>query len=162
MANKTTRQDTKLNERIAAIRENNARLENRHKVSPILLITPPLQEIEMDKRRAVETGSSILPSQIRQKQNYRYRGVGGGGTGIGYNLSKSLSRLHQDVNYNSQPQFSNNPSKGRGCCAKGNSINTFEYVRHVEIDRSGGRGKPQKYHQYQSNRTYYGTLSFPH
>ncbi|KAL5963496.1 hypothetical protein TSMEX_008745 [Taenia solium] len=53
MANRNVRQDPKLNERIAAIRENNARLESRHK------------EIELDKKRAVETGSSILPSQIR-------------------------------------------------------------------------------------------------
>lgn len=64
MANRSVRQDPKLNERIAAIRENNARLENRHKV-PLILITPHPQEIELDKKRAVETGSSILPSQIR-------------------------------------------------------------------------------------------------
>ncbi|CDS36946.1 hypothetical transcript [Echinococcus multilocularis] len=164
MANRNNRQDAKLNERIAAIRETNAHLENRHR------------EVELDRRRAVETGSSILPSQIRDvplnrngtydggncrgkqpRQNYRSRGGGGGGsTSIGYNLSKSLSRLHQDTNYNSQPHFANNCPKGRGGCRRGSGNNSSEYVRHVEIDRSGGRGKYQKYHQYQSNRNYHG------
>ncbi|KAL5103783.1 hypothetical protein TcWFU_009513 [Taenia crassiceps] len=182
MTNRNIRQDPKLNERIAAIRENNARLENRHKVSLIVPITSHPQEIELDKKRAAETGSSILPSQIRvtisrqdiqsnrngtydsgnfrgkQRQNYRLRGgSGGGGTGIGYNLSKSLSRLHQDSNYNSQPQFVNNCPKGRGSYARGGGNNSSEYVRHVEIDRSGGRGKSQKHHQYPIYRNCYGS-----
>ncbi|KAM3188366.1 hypothetical protein ACTXT7_000340 [Hymenolepis weldensis] len=117
MAHRNFRQEGNLNERIAAIRENNARLENRHRI---------LQEIELDKKRAAETGSSILPSQIKiticrndnkpvrngvyENANYRnkgrqgYRPRGGGGP-LGYNLSKSLSRLSYDANYaNSQPQ----------------------------------------------------------
>ncbi|VDK20781.1 unnamed protein product [Taenia asiatica] len=38
MASRNARQDPKLNERIAAIRENNARLESRHKVLSLLLL----------------------------------------------------------------------------------------------------------------------------
>ncbi|VUZ49644.1 unnamed protein product [Hymenolepis diminuta] len=181
MAHRNFRQEGNLNERIAAIRENNARLENRHR------------EIELDKKRAAETGSSILPSQIkiticrndnkpvrngvyentnnRNKGRQGYRPRGGGGP-LGYNLSKSLSRLPYDANYaNSQPQqhqqFQPNRQQGgrggyggrgsfylRGCGGGGNINNNFppvDYVRHVEIDRFSNRGGGGKPQRYSQN-----------
>ncbi|KAM7539046.1 hypothetical protein Aperf_G00000058579 [Anoplocephala perfoliata] len=179
MANRNYRQEGNLNERIAAIRENNVRLENRHR------------EIELDKKRAVETGSSIQPSQIkvtisccenrpirngaydngtyRGKTNQAYRPRGGGGGGpLGYNLSKSLSRLPYDMSYNSQPQFQpgrqraggGSGANGRGFHARrGGAVNNFksDYVRYVEIDRCSGRGgKQQRYPQNHNNRNYNG------
>lgn len=134
MTNRTFRQDCNLNERIAVIRENNARLENRHR------------EIELDKKRAVETGSSIHPSQIKiticrndtkpirngtyeisnhrnkGRQGYRSRG---GGVLLEYKLAKSLSRLSQDSSHadsqsHQHQQFqSNRQQGGRGGCGGG-------------------------------------------
>lgn len=170
MTNRNSRQECNLNERIAVIRENNARLENRHR------------EIELDKKRAVETGSSIHPSQIKiticrndtkptrngayeisnhrnkGRQGYRSRG---GGVQLEYKLSKSLSRLshdssHADSQSHQQQQLQPNRQQGgRGGCGGGRGASysrgggggnpNYNYppadsFRHVEIDRYSNRG----------------------
>nr|CDS29932.1 expressed protein [Hymenolepis microstoma] len=136
MTNRNCRQECNLNERIAVIRENNARLENRHR------------EIELDKKRAVETGSSIHPSQIKiticrndtkpirngayENSNHRNKFQGrqgyrsrGGGVLLEYKLSKSLSRLshdssHADSQSHQHQQFQPNRQQGgRGGCGGG-------------------------------------------
>ncbi|VDD75973.1 unnamed protein product [Mesocestoides corti] len=118
MSGKGFRSDMQLNERIAAIRENNDRIESRHR------------EIELDKKRAADTGSLILPSQIR------------------------------DSTYNYQPQFSGNRSKCSGVASGGHAREadgfSTEYFRFVEIDHQVGRKKPQRQQRNQNNRTKFG------
>nr|VZI24763.1 unnamed protein product [Spirometra erinaceieuropaei] len=111
MTSSSKQSDPLLNEKIAAIRERNTKLENRYR------------EVELDKKSAVESGSSILPSQIKvtifqkgsrgrshafnnsdhpsqdfndfcQRTQRSYRGRGGVLTN---NFSKSMSRLSQDA-----------------------------------------------------------------
>uniref|UniRef100_A0A5K3FHS0 Reverse transcriptase domain-containing protein n=1 Tax=Mesocestoides corti TaxID=53468 RepID=A0A5K3FHS0_MESCO len=168
MSGKGFRSDMQLNERIAAIRENNDRIESRHR------------EIELDKKRAADTGSLILPSQIRvtitrsearsnhsgfydngrpkgkqRKPDFQIRGGD-----LRNNLSKSLSRLHQDSTYNYQPQFSGNRSKCSGVASGGHAREadgfSTEYFRFVEIDHQVGRKKPQRQQRNQNNRTKFG------
>lgn len=135
--------DSLLNEKIAAIREKNTKLENRYR------------EVELDKKSAAESGSSILPSQIKvtifqkasrgrshgfsnldyasqnfndfcQRTQRSYRGRGGGLTN---NFSKSMSRLSHDAPYGddgSQPHRYVNPNA----------------ASHVH--RGGGRRGPQQ------------------